>query len=195
MNVLIACEQSGVVREAFRAKGHNAWSCDILRSDIVGKHYNCTVEHVLSFRHDWDMMIAHPPCTFLSNAGNKHKKNPERQHDTQAAKDFFMFLADTNIKKIAIENPIGSMSTYWRKPDQIVQPFWFGDRARKPTCLWLKNLPKLVPTNMVDEGEIHITKSGKRIPAWYNLPPGPDRAKIRSKTFQGFANAMAEQWG
>jgi hypothetical protein len=140
-------------------------------------------------------MIAHPPCTHLAVSGAKwfHLKEKEQAE----ALDFVQKLLDAPIPKIALENPIGVISTKIRKPDQIVQPYWFGDPYKKTTCLWLKNLPPLKPTDMVvltDEA-FHVTKSGRKLPKWYNLPPSPDRGKLRSKTFQGFANAMAEQWG
>lgn len=196
MNVLVACEFSGVVRDAFRKKGHNAWSCDILPAEDGSPwHYQDDIFNVLSFKKNIDLMIAHPPCTYLSNAGNKHKKNLDRIRPQLDAIDFFMQLAAANIPKIAIENPIGTMSTAWRKPDQIIHPWQFGHEARKPTCLWLKGLNPLVPTNIVGKGPVKVTKSGRRIPVWYNLPPGPNRAKLRSITFQGIADAMAEQWG
>lgn len=193
MKVLIACEYSGVIREAFKAQGHDAWSCDILPTEIPGNHYQGDVREILD--KDWDLMIAHPPCQYLSTSGNRWmKERPERQKHRDEALNFVRLLMDASIPMIAIENPISVISTQIRKPDQIIQPYMFGHNARKTTCLWLKNLPKLVPTNIVDSGEFHFTKSGRKLPKWYNLPPGPERSKIRSKTFEGIATAMADQW-
>lgn len=194
MNILIACEYSGVVRRAFEKLGqHNVWSCDLLESDdnsdrhIVGD-VRPVIEH-----NSWDMMIAHPPCTHLAVSGARWFKDKAKEQDE--ALDFVSMLMGCGIPRIAIENPVSIISSRIRKPDQIVQPWWFGDPYTKTTCLWLKRLPLLEPTNVVDKGERHVTKSGKSLPAWYNLPPSEDRGKIRSKTFPGFAKAMAEQWG
>jgi hypothetical protein len=137
-------------------------------------------------------MIAFPPCTHLANSGARWWKN--KAVEQRAAADFFMALAQAPIPCIAIENPIGIMSTLWRKPDQIVQPWWFGDEATKSTCLWLKCLPRLVPTNKVGPGNFYRTPKGKRMPAWYNLPQTKNRSKLRSITFPGLAEAMAKQW-
>lgn len=196
--VLVACEFSGVVREAFRKLGHNAWSCDILpAADGSDYHSQCDVRELLSgwpFRKpaEWDLIIAHPPCTYLSVAGNKHySKRPDLYEPAAEFAKQFMDYAD----KVCIENPVGRLSTLWRKPDQIIQPWMFGDPFTKTTCLWLKDLPPLVPTNIVDRGERHVTKSGRSLPKWYNLPPSPERSSIRSTTFQGIADAMADQWG
>lgn len=190
MKVLVACEYSGTVREAFKAQGHYAVSCDLLDTDIPGNHI---VGNVLDILNDgWDLMIAHPPCTALTVAGNRwYHDKPELIQDAVA---FVRLLADAPIPSIAIENPIGRLSTLWRKPDQIIQPWMFGHEATKSTCLWLTNLPCLQPTNVVGRGERHVTKSGKSLPEWYNLPPSADRWKIRSKTFEGIAEAMAIQW-
>ena len=195
MRILVACEESGVVRRAFRAKGHNAWSCDIIPSaDESPYHLQMDVREVLDL--DWDMMIAHPPCTHLAVSGARwFKEKPEKALLQEEALEFVRLLMDAPVEKICIENPISVISTKIRKPDQIIQPWQHGHEASKPTCLWLKNLPPLVPTNIVDKGKYVVTKSGKRIPEWYNLPPSPDRAKIRSRTFEGIANAMANQWG
>lgn len=211
MKVLVACEYSGVVREAFRAKGHDAWSCDLLDSDDNSPyHYKCDVLGILDY--GWDLMIAHPPCTYLTVAGNKwlshpddkhlpeherrpHPLYPDRRKDMEDAVEFVLKLYSAPIPKVAIENPIGRLSTLWSKPDQIIQPFHFGHEARKPTCLWLKNLPLLQPTKIVGEGEFSVTRGGKRLPKWYNLPPSEERWKLRSMTFPGIAEAMAEQWG
>lgn len=191
MKVLIACEFSGRVREAFRTKGHEAISCDLLRSEIPGPHIQDDVRTVLN--DGWDMMIAFPPCTHLCSSGArwfKDKAKPQAE-----ALEFVRTLLDAPIEKIALENPIGVISTHIRGPDQIVQPWQFGDSYQKSTCLWLKNLSKLKPTNIVDKGEIKTLSSGKKIPAWYNIPPGPSRVRIRSLTSLGISRAMAEQWG
>jgi len=140
-------------------------------------------------------MIAFPPCTHLAVSGARWFAAKRADGRQQQAIDFFMELANANIPKIAIENPVGIMSTEWRKPDQIIQPWQFGHEATKTTCLWLKGLPQLTPANIVGKGERHITKSGRSLPKWYNLPPSEDRWKVRSKTFQGIADAMAQQWG
>ena len=191
MRVLVACEYSGRVRDAFIKLGHDAWSCDIIPTDVPGPHIQDDVTKHLN--SGWDMLIAFPPCTHLACSGARwwHKKQSEQQE----AVNFFMLLANASIPKIAIENPVGLMSSAWRKPDQIIQPWQFGHEATKTTCLWLKDLPKLTPTKIVSKGLRHVTKSGKSLPAWYNLPPSTDRAKIRSLTFQGIADAMASQWG
>ena len=199
MNVLIACEYSGVVRTAFRKRGHNAWSCDLLPADDGSEfHFQRDVLELLPVENDeggpfWDLMIAHPPCTHLAVSGARWFKDKEKEQEE--ALEFVRKLGDAPIGRIAIENPVSIISSRIRKPDQIVQPWMFGDEATKTTCLWLKGLPKLEPTNIVGKGERHVTKSGKSLPKWYNLPPSADRGKIRSKTFQGFADAMASQWG
>lgn len=190
MKVLVACESSGVVRDAFIERGHEAMSCDLLPTESPGPHYTGDVFDIID--EGWDLMIAHPPCTALCVAGNKHYANTQERTD---AVEFFRKFLEADIPRIAVENPVGVISTLIRKPDQYVQPYWFGDSASKKTGLWLKGLPKLVPTNMVDPGEFVTFKSGKRMPAWYNLSPSEDRWKIRSQTFKGLANAMATQWG
>jgi hypothetical protein len=191
MKVLVACEYSGTVRDAFAALGHDALSCDLLPSETPGKHYQGDVRDIID--EGWDLMIAHPPCTHLAVSGARwfHQKQTEQAE----ALDFVRLLLDAPILKIALENPISIISTYIRKPDQIIQPYMFGHNATKATCLWLKNLPYLVPTNIVDKGPRHITKGGRSLPEWYNLPPSPDRWKKRSATFSGIAEAMATQWG
>ncbi len=193
MKVLVACEFSGIVRDAFIAKGHDAWSCDLLPTEKEGPHIQGDVLEGLN--DGWDLMIAHPPCTHLAVSGAVWFKY--KQKEQAEALEFIRKLLNANINKIALENPVGVISTKIRKPDQIIQPFWFGHEAQKQTCLWLKNLSKLIPTNIVDRGKIWVTKDGKkRGGAWTMcLPPSPDRWKIRSRTFQGIANAMAEQWG
>lgn len=191
MRVLVACEYSGVVREAFRSLGHDAYSCDIIPAED-GSEYHLLGD-VRSFLNDgWDLMIAHPPCTHLAVSGARWWKGKE---DVQnEALDFVQTLLEAPIPHIALENPVGLISSRIRKPDQIVQPYMFGDEATKTTCLWLKNLPLLVATNVVGKGERHVTKGGKSLPKWYNLPPSADRGKLRSRTFRGFAEAMATQW-
>ena len=183
MRVLIACEFSGRVRDAFIAKGHDAMSCDLLPSETPGPHYQGDVLNILD--DGWDLMIAHPPCTHLSVSGAKWFAEKRADGRQQKAVVFFMELANANIPKIAVENPISIMSTAWRKPDQIIQPWMFGHGETKATCLWLKELPKLQPTNIVQGREQRL----------HRLPPSPDRWKLRSVTFQGIADAMAEQWG
>lgn len=190
MRVLIACEYSGTVREAFTKRGHEAWSCDLLDTDIAGNHY---VGDVFNYTDQgWDLMIAHPPCTYLTVAGNRwYAGKPEL---INSAVQFVKQLWEAPIARVCIENPIGRLSTLWCKPSQIIQPWQFGHEASKSTCLWLRGLPNLEPTNIVSPGKYHTTKSGRRIPEWYNLPPSAERWKIRSKTFEGIAEAMAEQW-
>ena len=191
MKVLVACEFSGRIRDAFIKRGHDAWSCDLLPSELEGPHYQQDIFEVID--KGWDLMIAHPPCTHLAVSGARWFKN--KQKEQKEALSFVQALLDADIPKIALENPISVISTYIRKPDQIVQPWMFGDPFTKTTCLWLKNLPPLIPTNIVDKGERHITKSGKSLPSWYNLPPSEDRWRERSRTYLGIAEAMAQQWG
>jgi hypothetical protein len=201
MKVLVACEFSGTVRDAFTKLGHYAMSCDLLPTETPGAHYQGDIFKLLSMDYEWDLMIAHPPCTFLCVSGARWLNSPlypNRLNDRAEAANFFMRLAEANIKKIALENPIGYMSTYWRKPDQIVKPFQYGDDASKSTCLWLKNLPKLKPTNII-EPTSHYSKSGARYDKWWFdtclITDLEKRRAVRSKTFQGIANAMAKQWG
>lgn len=181
MRILVACEFSGVVREAFKAKGHDAWSCDLLPTEIEGNHIQGDVLEILN--SGWDLMIAHPPCTHLAVSGARYfyKKKVEQEESL----DFVLKLMNAPIEKICIENPISIISTRIRKPSQIIQPWQFGHGETKATCLWLKNLPNLVPTNIVKGRESRIHK----------MPPSADRWKNRSRTFKGIANAMAEQWG
>ncbi len=183
MKVLIACEYSGAVRDAFIRVGHDAMSCDLLPTDKPGPHYQGDVFDII--RNGWDLMIAHPPCTHLSVSGARHFAAKRADGRQQAAVDFFMALANVEIPKIAIENPICIMSSHWRKPEQIIQPWQFGHGETKATCLWLKGLPNLKPTDIVSGRADRIHK----------MPPSPDRWKMRSATYQGIANAMAEQWG
>lgn len=191
MRVLVACEYSGTVREAFRKQGHDAWSCDLIDTEVDGPHFKCDVLDILD--DGWDLMIAHPPCTHLAVSGARWFK--DKQEEQQQALEFVRILMEANIPKIALENPVSIISSRIRKPDQTIQPWMFGHEATKTTCLWLKNLPLLVPTNIVGKGNRHVTKGGKSLPEWYNLPPSEDRWKIRSRTFSGIAEAMAEQWG
>lgn len=199
--ILIACEESQAVCKAFLELGFNAWSCDLkpCSGGRPDRHIQGDCLEVMQNSH-WDLVIAHPPCTFLAVCGNRwFTNNPKRCADRKEAQDFFMKLVDyPNVEHIAIENPIGVMSSYYRKPDQIVQPFYFGDPYSKKTCLWLRGLPLLKPTNIVDKGEIIHYASGRNMPAWYaklwSLPK-EERQTIRSKTFPGLAQAMAEQWG
>lgn len=181
MRVLVACEFSGIVREAFKAKGHDAWSCDILPTEVPGNHIQGDVLGVLG--DGWDLMIAHPPCTHLAVSGARWwaNKGPE----IEAALRFVRQLMEAPIDRICIENPVSSISTAIRKPDQIIQPWQYGHGETKKTCLWLKNLPLLVPTDIV---------SGRE-PKIHHMPPGPDRWKDRSRTYEGIARAMAGQWG
>ena len=183
MKVLIACEYSGTVRNAFIALGHEAMSCDLLPTESDGPHYRGDVRDVLDF--PWDMMIAHPPCTHLSVSGARHFDVKRLDGRQQSAVSFFMMLAKQPIEQIIIENPICIMSSIWRKPDQVIQPWQFGHGETKATCLWLKNTPPLKPTNIVDGREDRIHK----------MPPSPERWKERSRTYPGIANAMASQWG
>lgn len=248
MRVLIACEFSGTVRDAFRSKGHHAVSCDLLQTEKPGLHYQGDISDLLDgwepvqFQGDcdpdgdgwcqtvdsdpceckcigptqddieyketngvllgrpisspqWDMMIAHPPCTYLSVSGlHWNKRTPGRAAKTIEALDFVRALLDAPIKRIALENPVSCISTQIRKPDQIIQPWWFGDDASKKTCLWLKNLPPLMATNRL-LGDDKTRRSNQTPSGQNKLGPSPDRWKERSKTYQGIADAMADQWG
>ena len=197
MKILIACECSGIVRDAFIARGHDAWSCDLQDCDRSNsKHLKCDVLSVIN--DGWDMMIAHPPCTDLSVAGARWFKEKINNGSQQRSIEFFMEFTKTNIEKVCIENPVSIMSTIWRKPDQIIQPWMFGDEASKKTCLWLKNLPLLKPTNIVGKGEMITYASGRTMPKWYADAfrlPKEERSKLRSRTFPGIAHAIAAQWG
>ena len=187
MRVLIACEMSGRVRDAFKALGHDAWSCDILPTEVAGNHIQGDVLKVIN--QDWDLMIAHPPCTHLAVSGAKHFWKKEKEQEE--ALEFVRYLMNAPIPKIVIENPVSVISTRIRKPDQIIQPWMFGDEYQKTTCLWLKNVPLLQPTKIVGKGEFVVTPSGKRLPKWYS---DNKSAKNRSMTFPGIAAAMADQW-
>jgi len=197
MKVLIACEFSGIVRSAFRARGHDAWSCDLLPAEDNDRHHlQMDANFVLHYPQrvlggyprwmrdrEWDLLIAHPPCTHLAVSGARWFKSKQSEQDD--ALSFVQALLDAPVPRIALENPISIISSRIRKPDQIVHPWMFGHGETKATCLWLQNLPKLIPTQIVDG----------RVPRVHHEPPGPERWKNRSRTYQGIANAMAEQWG
>ena len=192
MKILIACEFSGTVRDAFSALGHDVTSCDLLPSETQGKHYQGSVLDILN--DGWDLMIAHPPCTYLSNAGARHLYpkgvlNKDRFNNGLEAKEFFMTLYNADIPLICVENPIPSKVYELPEYTQSIQPYEHGHPFKKKTCLWLKGLPNLVPTNIVPERE-----SSKVVGNWFNKG-GKDRQKNRAKTFQGIADAMAAQWG
>lgn len=231
LNVLVACEESQRVCSEFRRLGHNAFSCDLLECSGGHPewHFHQDVLKVIEnkggvlqtgeeyyIEGDWDLMIAHPPCTFLAVSGARwyyhpddkdlpmeqrrpHPRFPNRAQDREEGADFFMKLVNAPIEHIAVENPVGIMNTRYRKPDQVVQPYFFGDEASKSTCLWLKNLPLLEKTNVVGTGEWVYLSSGKKLPKWYSdaltkAKSAEERRNLRSKTFPGFAKAMAEQW-
>jgi len=181
MKVLVACEYSGTVRDAFLRAGHDAMSCDILPTDSAGPHYQGDVRDILG--DGWDLMIAHPPCTHLAVSGARWFK--DKVTEQAEALDFVRLLMAAPIERIAIENPVSIISSKIRKPDQIIQPWQFGHGETKATCLWLKNLPKITPTNIVEGRDNRI----------HRMPPSPDRWKLRSTTYAGIAQAMAEQWG
>ena len=182
MRVLVACEYSGRVRQAFRDRGHDAWSCDLLPAEDGGgaKHMQGDVGQFLHMQ--WDLMVAHPPCTHLAVSGSRWFKDKSKEQ--AEALDFVRLLMAAPIERIAIENPISVISSKIRKPDQIIQPWQFGHGETKATCLWLKNLPKLEPTNIVEGREARV----------HRMSPGPNRWKERSRTYQGIADAMAAQW-
>ena len=221
MNILVACEESQAVCKEFRKKGHNAYSCDLLEcsgghpewhikgdalpllnGDCSFKTMDGQVHRVIGH---WDIIIAFPPCTYLTVTGNRWfnidrygEKAIQRYKDRKDAIDFFMAFANADCEKISIENPVGIMSSEWRKPNQIINPWQFGDAFEKKTCLWLKGLPELTPTNIVEIPPRKKFDSGKTMPSWYAEAwhlPKEERAKLRSKTFPGIAKAMAEQWG
>lgn len=202
MRILVACEESQVVCGAFREKGHDAYSCDI--QPCSGGHPKWHIQRDVTdvLKEKWDIIIAHPPCTYLTVTGNRWfnvekygEKAIQRMKYREEAIKFFMMFVNAKCDKIAIENPVGIINTIYRKPDQIVQPYWFGDAAEKRTCLWLKNLPILKPTNIVEPPPRQKLKSGKSMPEWYSNAKFSDRSKIRSTTFKGLAEAMADQWG
>ena len=181
MKVLVACEYSGRVRDAFTAKGHDAISCDLLETEVLGKHYKGDIKDIIY--DGFDLMIAHPPCTHLAVSGSRHFWRKEKEQ--KEALDFVRFLMDAPIKRWCLENPVSVISSRIRPSDQTIQPYMFGHGETKATCFWLKNLPLLKPTKYVE---------GREPKVWLE-PPGPDRWKNRSRTYQGIADAMAEQWG
>ena len=196
--VLVACECSGAVRRAFRALGHDAWSCDLSPAeDASPYHLQRDVRGVLG--DGWDLLIAHPPCTYLASMGVWwNAKRPERWPLTYAALDFVEALAAAPVPHIAIENPVGYLNSHWRKPTQVIHPWQFGHEANKPTCLWLKNLPRLTPTKIVGKGEFYVKANGARMAKWSHVTSGTrkaERARIAARTFDGIAAAMADQWG
>jgi hypothetical protein len=196
MRILVACEFSGIVREAFSAKGHDAWSCDLIDTEIPGQHIIGNVLEILD--QGWDMMIAHPPCTYLTVTANRSfLNNPERwEKRLQAIKFVYELINCCNIPKICIENPVGVISTYIRQPNQYIQPYEFGHKETKKTGLWLKNLPKIIPTKIVEP--VFVISGGKKYSKthYYN-PSGKNEKnrKNRNRTFSGIAEAMADQWG
>jgi hypothetical protein len=231
LNILVACEESQAVTKELRLLGHNAFSCDLLpcSGGHPEWHFNKDVFEIIKMKGgllqngdyvkikgNWDMMIAHPPCTFLAVSGARwyyhpedkdkptssrrpHPRFPNREKDRNEAINFFIKLCEAPINKIAVENPVGVISTHYRRPDQTVHPWMFGDEASKATCLWLKNLPLLEPTNIVGRGERVVLRSGKSLPKWYSdaltqSKNAAERRTMRSKTFNGMAKAMAEQW-
>lgn len=204
MKVLIACEESQTVCKAFRKLGHEAYSCDLLECSGGADMFHLNVDALQMLKLNWDMIIAHPPCTYLTVTGNRWfnvekygDMARERYKQREDAIKFFMMFANARSEHIAIENPIGIMSTEYRKPDQIIQPYMFGDAFEKKTALWLKNLPALKPTNIVVPEKRKEFASGKTMPAWYADAfklPKEERTRLRSKTFQGIADAMAAQW-
>jgi site-specific DNA-cytosine methylase len=201
MRVLVACEFSGIVREAFRRRGHKAWSCDLRESELPGRHF---VDDALAVirNHSWDMVLAFPPCTHLCSSGAVYWPAKQKDGRQQTALEFVLLLNAPQVSRVCIENPVGILSTKWRKPDQIIQPFQFGEPYYKRTCLWLRGLPKLIPTKVVEpiahwHGGVRrggIKKDGTRTPS--KLPTMLKYGeRDRSRTFQGIADAMAEQWG
>ena len=195
MRVLVACEYSGIVRDAFLAKGHDAWSCDLLPTEKAGPHVEGNVQEILG--NKWDMIVAFPPCTHLASSGAQYWPRKRENEDIKKAIQFVWSIYDS-ADHVAIENPVGILSTAWRKPNQIIQPYQFGHEERKTTCLWLKGLPELKPTNIVEakpKGSCTRkigSKAGKQYQYYYHQGKS---AKERARTFQGIADAMANQWG
>jgi site-specific DNA-cytosine methylase len=184
MRILVACEESQTVTKAFRAKGHEAFSCDIISCSGGHPEWHIQADVTGYIEREWDMVIAFPPCTDLAVSGARHFAEKRKDGRQQRSINFFMLFANCSCPRVAIENPVGIMSSMWRTPDQIIQPWQFGHGETKATCLWLKGLPLLKPTNIVEGREQRIWK----------MPPSADRAKLRSKTYDGIALAMAEQW-
>lgn len=203
MDILVGCEESQAVTIELRKLGHNAFSCDLLPCSGGYPEWHLQQDINELLEQNWDMIIAFPPCTDLAVSGARHFERKQEDGSQQKSIDFFMKIANASCERIAIENPIGIMSKIWRKPDQIIQPWQFGDKAQKSTCLWLNGLPKLIPTNIVEKGEFFefTSKKGekKRMPMWYykalqDAKSPEERRTLRSKTFPGIAKAMAEQW-
>jgi site-specific DNA-cytosine methylase len=204
MRILLACEESQAVTKELRAKGHEAFSCDILPCSGGHPEWHLQQDVTELLKQKWDMIIAFPPCTYLTVTGNRWfnierygDKAIKRHADRKEAIDFFMMFANADCEKIAIENPVGVISSEWRKPNQIINPYQFGDAFEKKTCLWLKGLPELKPTDIVTPPPRTKFESGKSMPAWYADAwklPKEERAKLRSKTFPGIAKAIADQW-
>lgn len=197
MKVGVLCEFSGTVRDAFIRRGHEAISCDLLPTEAPGPHIqgDCLAQDWSGF----DLLVCHPPCTYLCSMGIwwNHKR-PERVPLTESAAGFFMDIWNLPVARLAVENPVGTMSTRFRKPNQVIHPWQFGDEASKPTCLWTRGLPPLATTKIVDRGKFYIKSNGSRMAAWSHKCSGTrkdERARIASRTFQGIADAMAEQWG
>lgn len=199
VRILVACEFSGTVRDAFAARGHDAWSCDLLPTERPGQHIQGDVLQVLA--DGFDLMVAHPPCTYLTVSGNKWMKPefaerfPRRHEQREEAVAFFLALYHAPIARVAVENPIGVMSTRFRKPDQVVQPWMFGHGETKATCLWLRGLSPLLPTHHKDGDLFTDPAPTERVQRLHLLPPSPTRWAERSKTYPGIAQAMADQWG
>lgn len=218
MKVLVGCEESQTICKAFRALGHEAFSCDLLPCSGGHPEWHLQMDIFEAIKlKDWDLLVAHPPCTFLAGSAvqwlshpedkelpfedrRPHPKYPTRRQDMLDSVEFVKALYNCSIPRVAIENPVGLLSSKFRKPDQIIQPYMFGDEATKTTCLWLKNVPNLKPTHIVGKGDRVTFKSGKSHPKWYadalaTAKTKQERQTLRSKTFQGIANAIADQWG
>jgi site-specific DNA-cytosine methylase len=204
MKILVACEESQTVTIELRKLGHEAYSCDLLECSGGHPEWHLMQDVSELLKQEWDIIIGFPPCTFLTVTGNRWfnierygEKAVKRHKDRELAKDFFMMLANANCEKIVIENPVGVMSSHYKKPNQIINPYQFGDPFEKKTCLWIKGLPNLIPTNIIKPPKRTEFASGKSMPKWYADAwklPKEERAKLRSKTFPGIAKAMAEQW-
>jgi len=197
MKILVACEESQAVTKAFRKNGHEAYSCDVLKCSGGNPEWHLHEDVLPLLLETWDMIVAFPPCTHLASSGARWFRQKQEDGRQPKAIDFFLRIANADCDKICIENPIGIMSTEFRKPNQIINPWQFGHPVKKATCLWLKNLPPLKPTNIVEKGDDVTLSSGKVMSKWYyetSCLPQKDRATARSKTFQGIADAMADQW-
>ena len=195
--ILLACEESQAVTKEFRKLGHDAYSCDILSTSGDHPEWHLQQDVILLLDQEWDLIIAFPPCTHLAASGARWFEKKRKDGRQQEGIDFFMKFTDVKCDRVAIENPVGIMNNIWRKPDQIINPYQFGDPFEKRTCLWLKNVPKLIPTNIVEPPPRNVYKSGTTMPAWYSEAknyPKEICARIRSRTFQGIAEAKAEQW-